>query len=213
MKITIIVDDSAVYVDGYVFSDIDMSEVPKNIHALQFNNGEGWIEFKDSTPNERISVLPEWAVKAKEEFSIKYAENEQAIKRQEARQEAEAQVSVQPVSEEVLLETAKYEQMSLLSVARDIAINKGVEFLGVFYDSNETSRANMLLKLLVTTDGDAISWRAKNDSIIQLTYSQFKSLIKVIDLYVQEQYEKSWEYKNSVQQATTIEEVRNILWI
>ena len=72
MKLTIIVDDKAVYIDGvmkaYAPLPLDLSEcgIPTNVHALQWNEAAGWIEFKDNPDgtkpaNETITVLPDWA--------------------------------------------------------------------------------------------------------------------------------------------------------
>jgi len=72
MKLTIIVDDKAVYIDGvmkaYAPLPLDLSEcgIPTNVHALQWNETAGWIEFKDNPDgtkptNEPITVLPDWA--------------------------------------------------------------------------------------------------------------------------------------------------------
>ena len=68
MKLTIIRADGCVYKDGYSYSNLDLHEMPLNIHALQFNDvtNAGWIEFVDDDfgmkePNELIIELPEWA--------------------------------------------------------------------------------------------------------------------------------------------------------
>ena len=67
MKLTIIVDDNSVYVDGVMKPwapkpmDLSTCSIPSNVHALQWNNGSGWIEFRDPAPNQEITVLPEWA--------------------------------------------------------------------------------------------------------------------------------------------------------
>jgi len=65
MKITIIPLDGAVYKDGVSFTELDLSSVPSNIHALQWDDNKGWIEFSQdgdlSKPtNENITELPEW---------------------------------------------------------------------------------------------------------------------------------------------------------
>jgi hypothetical protein len=68
-NLTIIVDDNAVYLDGGVLSDLDLTSVniPANIHALQWKTNIGWIEFIDnpdgtkSANNEIINALPDWA--------------------------------------------------------------------------------------------------------------------------------------------------------
>jgi hypothetical protein len=66
MKLTIIPVDGAVYKDGFSYSDLDLSIVPSDVHALQFNSSSntGWIEFTSVIPNEEITVLPSWAITA-----------------------------------------------------------------------------------------------------------------------------------------------------
>jgi hypothetical protein len=62
MKLTIIKDMGLVHVDGSGFEGLDMSSVPSNVHALQWDsdNSLGEIEHTDNT-NESITVLPSWA--------------------------------------------------------------------------------------------------------------------------------------------------------
>jgi hypothetical protein len=73
MKLTIIPSDDAVYIDGvmkaYAPLPLDLTQcgIPSNVHALQWANTAGWIEFEDNPdgtkpPNEAITVLPEWAL-------------------------------------------------------------------------------------------------------------------------------------------------------
>jgi hypothetical protein len=66
MKLVIIPDDGAVYIDGVCHSELDLSTAPDNVHALQWKNDKGWIEFKDNDDgtkpqNESITELPQWA--------------------------------------------------------------------------------------------------------------------------------------------------------
>ena len=67
-NLTIIVDDSAVYLDGAVLSDLPLSSagIPSNVHALQWKTNIGWIEFRPNAdfthdPNQIINALPDWA--------------------------------------------------------------------------------------------------------------------------------------------------------
>lgn len=72
MKLTIIPDDSFVMVNGdSTHQPLDLSgcDIPDEVHALQWFNTKGWIEFNDSTdpfapkpPNEEINFLPQWAL-------------------------------------------------------------------------------------------------------------------------------------------------------
>lgn len=62
MRITVIPSDGTVITDVESYSRLDLSNcnIPANIHALQFNDGAGWIEFNDGTINQSISELPDW---------------------------------------------------------------------------------------------------------------------------------------------------------
>jgi hypothetical protein len=72
MKLTIIPIDSFVAVDGNgLHQPLDISNcgIPTHVHALQWLETKGWIEFDDSQdpfspklPNEIIESLPEWAL-------------------------------------------------------------------------------------------------------------------------------------------------------
>lgn len=64
MKLTIIPSDGAVYENGVSYIGLSWEGTPANVHALQWDNGTGWIEFNDGTPNEDITVLPQWALNA-----------------------------------------------------------------------------------------------------------------------------------------------------
>lgn len=66
MKLTIIPSDGAVYVDGVSFSDIDLSFCPADIHALQWRDDHGHIEFirNEQMSNDLIAAIPAWAMQA-----------------------------------------------------------------------------------------------------------------------------------------------------
>jgi hypothetical protein len=61
MKLTIVREDGYVAVDGVGYSDLDISKVNPDIHAVQFNGDHGWIEYVDSNgdkpANEPISDI------------------------------------------------------------------------------------------------------------------------------------------------------------
>ena len=72
MKVTIIPDDSFVSIDTnstHYPLDLSACNIPQNVHALQWFDTKGWIEFDSSidpfTPkplNQEINVLPAWAL-------------------------------------------------------------------------------------------------------------------------------------------------------
>lgn len=72
MKLTIIPSDGAVYEDGVCYSSLTWDGTPLNVHALQWQDVSGWIEFNDGSPNETITVLPQWANNAMDAWQVAY---------------------------------------------------------------------------------------------------------------------------------------------
>jgi hypothetical protein len=70
MKLTIIPSDGAVYENGVSYLDLTWQGTPLNVHALQWFDIAGWIEFNDGTPNEDITVLPQWANNAMDAWTV-----------------------------------------------------------------------------------------------------------------------------------------------
>jgi len=80
-RVTVIPIDETVYVGNVWVQGIDMTGVPENIHALQWNwndSAAGEIEFNDGSQNEIISELPAWAATCVERYNTKLAEIEAA---------------------------------------------------------------------------------------------------------------------------------------
>lgn len=61
MKMTIVVPDNAVGVDGVFYNTLSLSNVPSNVRILQWVDESGWLEFFDGSPNQQIHILPTWA--------------------------------------------------------------------------------------------------------------------------------------------------------
>jgi hypothetical protein len=57
MRLTIIADDKTVIIDGIKFSNIDLSSLPENVHAVQWYDDHGEIEFKGNVPNQDITNI------------------------------------------------------------------------------------------------------------------------------------------------------------
>ena len=86
MKLTIIRADGAVYKDGVSYSGLDLSAVPADVHALQFNDASnaGWIEFAQDdfgtkAANQTITTLPAWATTAMTKWDEAKVAEEAAI--------------------------------------------------------------------------------------------------------------------------------------
>ena len=69
MKLTIIPSDGAVYEDGICYLNLVWEGTPLNVHALQWKDVAGHIEYDDKD-NEDIIVLPEWANNAMAAWTV-----------------------------------------------------------------------------------------------------------------------------------------------
>jgi hypothetical protein len=64
MKLTIIPNDKTVYVNSVSFLNLDLfaANIPVDVHAFQWDEIAGSIEFIDKTvPNQIVTELPDWA--------------------------------------------------------------------------------------------------------------------------------------------------------
>lgn len=63
MRATIIADDKAVYVDGFVLWPIDLTGLSSDIHAVQWYDTWGEVEYRlGAKPNARITDLSPYQV-------------------------------------------------------------------------------------------------------------------------------------------------------
>jgi len=63
MKLTIIPVDGSVGENGKFYIGLDLSScnIPVDVHALQWQDTAGWIEFNTPIENQPITELPAWA--------------------------------------------------------------------------------------------------------------------------------------------------------
>ena len=69
MKLTIIPSDGAVYENEVSYLNLIWEGTPANVHALQWQDVAGWIEYTDG-PNEDITELPQWADNAMAAWTV-----------------------------------------------------------------------------------------------------------------------------------------------
>lgn len=64
MKLSIITSDNSVGEDEKFYSNLDLSScgIPSDVHALQWQDTSGWIEYNSpEVQNQTITELPAWA--------------------------------------------------------------------------------------------------------------------------------------------------------
>jgi hypothetical protein len=78
MRLTIIVEDNTVYVDGESFSGFDMTNIPSEIRAFQWFGSFGELEYHrifengviSHPQNQTVTELPDWALEVKEQWDL-----------------------------------------------------------------------------------------------------------------------------------------------
>ena len=70
MRLTIIPSDGAVYEDGKAYLNLVWEGTPADVHALQWYDTYGNIEYDDGRPNDPITVLPDWANNAMAAWTV-----------------------------------------------------------------------------------------------------------------------------------------------
>jgi hypothetical protein len=73
MKLTIVTSDGKVCKDNLCYSSLTWDGTPADVHALQWLDISGSIEFLNGVnPNEDIAVLPDWANNAMASWQVAY---------------------------------------------------------------------------------------------------------------------------------------------
>jgi glycogen debranching enzyme len=89
MKLIIIKDDGAVYKDNVSFAELSLPTIPSDVHALQWKDSVGHIEFTNNVKaNEAITELPSWANDALTAWQNAYDTKQAEIARLQAEAEA-----------------------------------------------------------------------------------------------------------------------------
>ena len=98
MRLTIVPADGAVYLDGVVYMDLDLStcNIPSDVHALQWYDTYGELEFNRSfvdgqivhPSNEILTELPAWVNTAKTVWAAAKAEEDAQLAAEQAEEAA-----------------------------------------------------------------------------------------------------------------------------
>lgn len=64
MRLTIIPSDGAVYENSVGYTGLSWEGTDSDVHAIQWFDTNGWIEYNDGKPNQTIDSLPQWVSNA-----------------------------------------------------------------------------------------------------------------------------------------------------
>ena len=120
------------------------------------------------------------------------------------------EVIIDPTYEARHLEEVKKLKIQENDNARDIALNQGVTYQNILFDSDTDQKANLLGAVLQMSDEATIEWYGMNNNVLVCTKQDLLNIGGLITQLHTFCWTKNAEIKNEISEAATIEEVENI---
>lgn len=111
----------------------------------------------------------------------------------------------------ILLEQAKKEKIKENDIARDNALNQGVEYKGVLFDSDTDQKVNLLAIVSTMGDEDTIVWFGMDNQPLECTKEDLINIGGSITALHSFCWGKNAEIKALINEAETVEEVDEVV--
>lgn len=108
------------------------------------------------------------------------------------------------------LEQAKQEKIAENDTARDEALNSGVTYQGILFDSDTDQKVNLLATVSMMSDTDTITWFGMDNQPLECTKEDLLNIGGLITQLHSFCWNKNAEIKTAINEASAIEEVENI---
>ena len=122
----------------------------------------------------------------------------------------DSELVLNPDWEEEHLDKAKQAKVQENDTARDTALNAGVVYKDVLFDSDTDQKVNLLATVSMMSDDDVITWYGKDNQPLVCTK---QDLLNIGGLIIQLHsfcWNKNAEIKSKISEATSIQELDNI---
>lgn len=113
-------------------------------------------------------------------------------------------------TDEQKLENAKNTKVQDNDIARDEALNRGVTYNNILFDSDTDQKVNLLATVSAIDDTDTIEWFGMNNDSLICTKEDLLNIGGLITALHSFVWNRNAEIKEQIKEATTIEEVENI---
>lgn len=117
---------------------------------------------------------------------------------------------INPDYDKILLENAKNTKIQDNDIARDEALNRGVVYKEILFDSDTDQKVNLLATVSMMSDTDTIEWFGMNNDSLICTKEDLLNIGGLITALHSFVWNKNAEIKEQIKEAETIEEVENI---
>ena len=108
------------------------------------------------------------------------------------------------------LNQAKQQKIIENDNARDIALNQGVIYQNILFDSDTDQKVNLLATVSTIDDSDTIEWYGMNNYSLICTKQDLLNIGELITQLHSFCWTKNAEIKEQIKNASTVEEVNSI---
>lgn len=113
------------------------------------------------------------------------------------------------------LESLKYDKKAKIEALRDSHCYRPVVVLGHTWQADTRSQELLYSTILLGQSDPRLlpkTWRTLNNLDIPVSLENLKEIASAASSQVQRAYEKSWQLKQKILEATTAEELASITW-
>ena len=197
-QVTVVPSDKLIIVNGEVLM-FDWDPIEENIHAIQYHNNSGHIEYKDNSPNMSISN-EDYETKVKPYVDLWQIEKNRILEEQRKAEE-----------EYNSIENVRARKLNELNLLFEQAETNGTleSSVGFTIDANERANRDIdgLIKSLESTPDETVLFCAADNSFHEVTLDNLKTMQLEVIAYGQQLYTKKWQYREQINQAQTKEEI------
>ena len=201
IQVTVVPSDKLIIVNGEALI-FNWDLIESGIHAIQYRNGSGHIEYEDVSANTSITS-EDYETKVKPYVDLWQVEKNRIL--EEQRKAEEEYNSVENVRARKLNE--------LNSLFEQAETNGTLESsVGFTIDATERSSRdiNGLIDSLEYTKEEKVMFCAADNTFHEVTLEQLKTMKMEVIQYGQELYQKKWTYREQINNAQSKEELDKI---
>lgn len=200
-QVTIVPADKLIIVNGEALI-FDWEPIEENVHAIQYHNNSGHIEYEDVSANTSITS-EDYETKVKPYVDLWQVEKNRLL--EEQRKAEEEYNSVENVR------ARKLNELNSLFVQAET--NGTIDSsIGFKIDATERSSRdiNGLIDSLEYTKEEKVMFCAADNTFHEVTLEQLKTMKMEVIQYGQELYQKKWTYREQINNAQSKEELDKI---
>lgn len=199
-QVTVVPSDKLIIVNGEALI-FDWEPIEKNIHAIQWCDNKGHIEYENG-PNVELTV-EYYESKVKPYVDFWQTEKDRIL--EEQRKAEEEYNSVENVR------ARKLNELNSLFVQAET--NGTLESsVGFTIDANERANRDIdgLIKSLEATPEETVLFCVADNSFHEVTLDNLKTMQLEVIAFGQQLYTKKWQYREQINQAQSKEELDKI---